>query len=107
MIQKIKDFLVVSVWGNIEKFFNTTVTRVHEIYDGILTMIKAVVSNHKILLWTILGVLILADLALGVRFGVVANIVLAIKGILEIVAVNLGAAVLVIIGVAAFMSLKK
>lgn len=106
MIEKIKEFFI-ALWNTIEKFLITTFTRIHEIYDGILAMIKHVVSDHKILLWTILGVLIVADLALGARFGVIANLILAVKGILEIVAVNLGAAVLVIIGVATFMSLKK
>jgi len=72
MLQKVKDFLVVSVWGNIEKIFNTTVTRIHEIYDGILAMFKHVLSDHKILLWTALGVLIV------------------------VVALNLGAAILLI-----------
>lgn len=106
MIEKIKAFFVM-LWATVEKFIATTLNRIHEIYDGILAMIKSVVSDHKILLWTILGILIVADLALGARFGVIANLLLAIKGILEVVALNLGAAVIVIIGIGVWISSRK
>lgn len=107
MIQKIKDFFVVTIWGTTEKFINTTITRVHEIYDSFLALIKHILSDHKVLLGFAFMVLIFIDLLVGVKLGVITNLILAIKGLLEIIAVNLGAAILVVIGLILFWSYKK